>query len=161
AGTASRAVFLPRRTANGGLTKTMGLSMTHEAAGPSWVGRPPTTRADLDWAQRSFRAHYAPYLPRDRDAAILDFGCGFGTFLTFLARQGYRNYLGMDVDQKSVDYCREHVSSSVVYVPDGRDFLAERPAAYDAIVMREVICYFTPPDLHAYLTVAREALRPK
>src|SRR5688572_2034755 len=86
----------------------------------TWAGQPPeslSAMAGIDWLYRLFRQHYVPYLPANRDAAILDFGCGFGPFLAFASRLGYRNVFGIDVDLPSVEFCRAHVTKSVEYVP--------------------------------------------
>ena len=45
---------------------------------------------------RIYRAAFGPHLPADRDAKILDLGCGCGYFLHFLRTEGYTNVLGID-----------------------------------------------------------------
>jgi SAM-dependent methyltransferase len=41
-------------------------------------------------------------LPADRNAPGLDLACGYGNFLYFLDRQGYRNVRGVDSDREQV-----------------------------------------------------------
>jgi SAM-dependent methyltransferase len=134
------------------------------SATPSaWAGQPPTRLADLD-LRRAFRqyAHdYGPYLPADRAAPILDFGCGWGALLAYLARERYRAFEGVDVDPRCVAFCRARITPSVQHVADSRAFLAERRGTYAAIVMRQVAYYFPPTEIVSYLTAAREALAPE
>ena len=41
-------------------------------------------------------------LPKNRNSRILDIGCGTGDFLYALKMNGYKNLLGIDMDEKSV-----------------------------------------------------------
>src|SRR5207247_9221749 len=42
--------------------------------------------------------NYSPWLPADRNAAVLDAGCGRGRVLAFLASRGYARLEGFDRD---------------------------------------------------------------
>lgn len=58
------------------------------------------------------RMHYikqviASYLPGNKDANILDLGCGHGAFLYFLAQAGYRNAIGIDTSAEQIDAARQ------------------------------------------------------
>ena len=46
------------------------------------------------------------FLPSDRAVRWLDLPCGFGNFLYFLRRQGYRNVVGYDLDPEQVRLAR-------------------------------------------------------
>src|SRR5215212_2395786 len=134
-----------------------------DAPGRTWAGQPPASLSGLvgiDWLYRLFRQYYVPFLPATRDAPILDFGCGFGPFFGFVSRLGYRDVLGVDVDLPSVEFCRAHVTESVQHVTDSCLWLQTQQNKYDLIVMRGVICYFTPDSLHECLLASRAALRP-
>jgi 2-polyprenyl-3-methyl-5-hydroxy-6-metoxy-1,4-benzoquinol methylase len=133
-----------------------------QAAEDAWAGQPPSSldQLDLHRAFAQYRRDYTRALPVDREAAILDFGCGWGSLLAYLARSGYRNSSGVDVDLRCVEFCKQHVKQAVAHAPDARGFLAERRAAYHAIFMRHVINYFPPEDLTAYLQAAHGALKP-
>src|SRR5262249_38273438 len=60
---------------------------------------------------------------------------------------------------RCVQFCKQHVTQAVVHAPDARAFLTERPAVYDAIIMRHVIYYIPPAELAAFLQAAYGALR--
>ena len=46
-------------------------------------------------------------LPRDREALIVDFGCGHGQLLGALRKSGYRRLAGVDVDASALEACRK------------------------------------------------------
>lgn len=50
-------------------------------------------------------------MPRDRSISLLDIGCGNGTLLNSLARNGYDlgkiRYTGIDVSAKAIEYCKQ------------------------------------------------------
>src|SRR3954468_23779792 len=58
---------------------------------------------------------------------ILDFGCGTGTMLEYLARYGDAE--GVDGDEEAVRFCRERGLDSVRQIPT--DELPLESAAYD------------------------------
>ena len=60
----------------------------------------------LDANDAVFSRDYIPLLPTDRDAKILDAGCGRGNFLSFLQRNGYTRGSGVDRSPESVRAAR-------------------------------------------------------
>ena len=54
-----------------------------------------------------FDLNYGNFMPRQKEARILDVGCGTGHFLYYLAKKGYDNYLGIDLSPQQVDFCRK------------------------------------------------------
>ena len=68
------------------------------------LGRSPEMTAHL---ARSLERCFADWLPADRNAPILDAGCGEGNLLTFLRAKGYANLSGFDLSPECVWLCRE------------------------------------------------------
>lgn len=56
---------------------------------------------------RYFRALLSNYLPKDRDAEILDVPCGEGAIVYSLLLMGYRNVHGYDLDSRRVEVARK------------------------------------------------------
>lgn len=79
------------------------------------------------------------YLPTDKQASILDLGCGMGYFLYFLKMKGYINSEGIEIGREQVDFVRQNVTEQVTLVEDTSRFLKECPAKYDLITMFNVI----------------------
>lgn len=44
------------------------------------------------------------FLPKKKDAAILDLGCGFGSFLSYLQKDGYTNLHGVEIGREQSDF---------------------------------------------------------
>lgn len=71
----------------------------------------------VDWKdQASHRTRHAQFLrllEGDRDASVLDLGCGYGDFLAFLRVEGHQGpYIGYDVVQAMIDAARtQHAES--------------------------------------------------
>ena len=78
-----------------------------------------------------------PQLPADRNARILDFGCGFGQLMGALVAEGYRNVCGVDVLPAAMEHCR----SRGLEVIDGsrREDLLARQGEYSLIVVNHVL----------------------
>jgi len=115
----------------------------------------PLTRSQTA-ALRQFIDPFLVGLPKS--AAILDLGCGDGTLLAHLRASGFTNARG-------VDYSAEQVSAAQargVSAEQGDLFetLAAAPAAFDAILVIDVVEHMTKPELARLGHLLREALRP-
>lgn len=104
--------------------------------------------------------NYAPWLPADRDAAVLDVGCGPGRVLAFLAARGYRRIEGFDRDPAAVRAAQSRVTAPVAIEDDWARFLEHRSAAYDLIVLKDVIYYLPRAQIVDALRAVRRALKP-
>lgn len=109
--------------------------------------------ADLD-------ANYLRWLPQDRDAAVLDVGCGTGRVLAFLAARGYHNLHGFDRDADAVAAARARVAAPVSVEADWSRFLAGRGHAFDVVILKDVLYYLDADAVVRELAVVRGAMRP-
>ena len=127
--------------------------------------RTNTNTGKPDWtaAERQpdiFRCR-KPWLPRDRNARILDFGCGWGHQLLSLWCAGYRNLEGVDVSPEQVEVARELAGGRVPIVcKDGREYLCDTSGCYDVILLYDVIEHFPVPECLGLLERVRRALVP-
>lgn len=118
-----------------------------------------------DWAAalRDPRRYAArkPWLPRDRAARILDFGCGWGHQLLALWCAGYRDLEGVELVEAQARVARDGAGGRFrVTCADGRDFVAARPGAYDLIVVNDVIEHVPASGTLTLLRAIHGALRP-
>lgn len=88
-----------------------------------------------------YKHNYLKYLPQDKQARILEVGCGMGRFLSFLGREGYENYLGVDISEEAIAYCREKGIEKVRHISELQSFLTGSNN-YDLIVLNDVIEHF-------------------
>lgn len=104
-----------------------------------------------------YRHNYRRFFPNNKQAKILDIGCGMGQFLEFLAEEGYQNILGVDISEEAVEYCLEKGISKVKLISDLRTFLVGSPM-YDLIVLNDVIEHFPKDDVLPILLAIYEKL---
>jgi 2-polyprenyl-3-methyl-5-hydroxy-6-metoxy-1,4-benzoquinol methylase len=100
-----------------------------------------------------------PLLPGNRDARILDLGCGHGSLIFCLKSWGYLNVSGVDVSQEQV--CLAH-SKGVpeVVCGDLHQFLNSQKEAADVILLMDVIEHLSRDELFGLLDAVRETLAP-
>jgi len=114
----------------------------------------------------SFRAHarvydalWAPALPADTSARILDAGCGSGSLVWWLQQRGYTNAGGIDVSDEQVGIARA-LGVRGVERADLHRYLAEHPCGFDRVILRDVLEHFSRERILEVLDLCRRALRP-
>lgn len=121
-------------------------------------------RSDVTKDAAASLASRAPYLrrlivrhfPADRNASVLDLGCGHGTLLAFARQAGYRNVAGVDRSPEQVAAARR-LGIEGVLEGDIMETLRAMPAdSRDVIVAFDVIEHMRREEL---LPLADEVLR--
>jgi SAM-dependent methyltransferase len=106
-----------------------------------------------------FRRFFSPLLPAHKDAAILDIGCGYGSFLYFLQQKGYTNTQGIDASALRVE-----VGNSLgvrnIRCGDVRDFLARARQPFKFISAINVLDHIPTEQILDFLAQVRSALAP-
>lgn len=101
------------------------------------------------------------WLPENKDAAILDFGCGWGHLLRSLWCAGYQNLEGVEISESQACVLREAVGDRFpVHCMDGAALLAQRQEHYDLIVMYDVLEHIERQQVVPLLDSLYHALRP-
>lgn len=93
---------------------------------------------------------------------VLELGCGTGQFLAYLAAKGLEDVTGVDHDPALADVMLAEVGDRFV-CGDIRGWLAEtsNEAAFDRIVLLDVLEHFTPADGFALLQAMAARLAPE
>jgi 2-polyprenyl-3-methyl-5-hydroxy-6-metoxy-1,4-benzoquinol methylase len=86
---------------------------------------------------RYFDKTLGPVLPHDKDARIVDIGCGVGLVLEWLKARGYRNAAGVDSDEGQVGFARG-LGLDVSHSTDTTLWLRSQQAAR-LIVLKDVL----------------------
>ena len=97
-----------------------------------------------DWtyaeAHPSAFACRQPWLPVNKDARILDFGCGWGKQLLSLWCAGFKNLEGVELVDEQARTAIEGVAGRFpVHSMDGRTLLESRQTTYDLVILNDVI----------------------
>lgn len=108
----------------------------------------------------TFEKNLGPHLPADKNARILDFGCGTGLLLRFLHQKGYTNLHGIDIDPTGWDELKT-ITRSLTRVDDAIGFLNSAAERYDLIIAKDVIYYFDRKSIRRLIEALRSALQPQ
>lgn len=107
---------------------------------------------------RMFEEQYARFLPEDKDAAILDIGCGWGQFLFFLNHKGYRNLLGIDLVQKPIDFINKY-GIKAEKISSLKEFQTKSQIKFDFISMIYVLEQMPKEEIISNLRSIKELLK--
>jgi 2-polyprenyl-3-methyl-5-hydroxy-6-metoxy-1,4-benzoquinol methylase len=109
--------------------------------------------SNYDW-------NYKDLLPADKNAKILDLGCGLGQFLYWLKAQGYSNFLGVDVSREMLELCRKNVTDKLAKINSINEFLRDKNGTYDLIALNDVIEHLPKNEIIEDLEIIKAALKP-
>lgn len=105
--------------------------------------------------------NYKRYLPKNRDARLLDIGPGFGELLDLLANDyKYTNVHAVDLSEEVVNVCNSVVPNSTELTNDTIKFLQQRIGQFDCIFLIHVLEHIPKSDTIAFLTAIHQALAP-
>jgi SAM-dependent methyltransferase len=124
---------------------------------PDNPGGDDARRAATDRAQ--YLRRYRRFLPSDKDAPILDIGCGTGGFLDALRSQGCKSLEGVDLSPGQVDAAIARGLTGVTLAP-AVEYLRPRRGRYAMITAFSVLEHQTRAELFDLLDAIREALVP-
>ncbi len=110
--------------------------------------------------QAFYDDNYVPLLPADRDAQILDLGCGQGDFARYLSGRGYRRVTAIDRDEDFVgELAGTRGVTAKVSVLDPST-IERRRGGWSLIVAKQIIYYFDRADAPDLIASLRDALAP-
>jgi 2-polyprenyl-3-methyl-5-hydroxy-6-metoxy-1,4-benzoquinol methylase len=96
------------------------------------------------------------WLPKNKNAHILDVACGSGNFLHTMASLGYSNIEGVDHADQQIQIARRRFAG--VHLRDAIEFLREHPAEYDFISAFDFIEHLTRIEAITFMDAACNAL---
>lgn len=109
---------------------------------------------------RQFETLLRKALPDDKQAPILDFGCGDGVLLSAAQKLGYRNLTGVDFSARLIERASLQTSAKL-HQGNGLDLLkACRDGTFEAITAFDVFEHLTRPELLETCREVARALRP-
>jgi 2-polyprenyl-3-methyl-5-hydroxy-6-metoxy-1,4-benzoquinol methylase len=118
-------------------------------------------KPDWEYAEQNpdlFRSD-KPWLPRDKTARILDFGCGWGHQLQSLWCAGYRNLEGVELVSAQADIANEMAKGRVkITCMDGREYLDNKHNVDDLIILNDVLEHISYEDTISLLKQLHSAL---
>lgn len=101
------------------------------------------------------------YLPENKEARLLDIGCGVGLFVYYLQKKGYANIEGIDISQGQIDFAAANAGVKLkLQAADPIRFLADKAGFYDQIYLMDVLEHVTKEKLAEFLSPVIKALKP-
>jgi 2-polyprenyl-3-methyl-5-hydroxy-6-metoxy-1,4-benzoquinol methylase len=109
----------------------------------------------------SFRlpAYLEPELPSQKDAPILDIGCGFGQMLLRIREKGFTNLKGIDIGDESVGFCKKQ-GLDVEQIESIEAYSKNHPGTYRLILMSHVLEHIPKEQTIDTLKAIRSMLAP-
>jgi SAM-dependent methyltransferase len=105
----------------------------------------------------AFSRYLKGWLPDNRDANIVDLGCGSGRFLYLLRKFGYTNVTGVDVSEEQVLLAKQ-INKNVI-VKDVLSFLRNDTTSYELIAAFDLIEHLTKEEFVEFFSLVEKRLR--
>lgn len=100
-----------------------------------------------------------PLIPSDKNSALLDMGCGFGSLIYTLKKNGYTNLKGIDLSEGQVKVAHE-LGLTEIELQDLLPYLKNNKNKFDVITGIDIIEHFSKDELVEVLTCVKDALKP-
>ncbi|WP_446811085.1 class I SAM-dependent methyltransferase [Methylomonas sp. 2BW1-5-20] len=111
-------------------------------------------------ARNYYNAEILPLLPQNKNANILDIGCGFGHLLRFLIENHYKSVGGVELDENVFLECRNHIGEQATFLEniDAQIFLKGSANKFETVIATDVIEHFSMHELIEFLGLIRTSL---
>jgi len=116
------------------------------------------TKEEFEKYARYYDRIYSKLLPQNKEAKILDVGCGAGYFLHYLEQKGYTNYYGIDISPECVEFVKNNITKRVE-IADVFDFLKMKSNQFDAIIGNDVIEHIPKDKTLRFLNLVYSSLK--
>lgn len=93
-----------------------------------------------------------------KDSAVLDLGCGYGSFLFFLQSHGYRDVTGVDISTEEIVVCKELFESYKFHQADIHDYINTTDKKFDVVYLSHVLEHVEKERIFNFLEKIRDIL---
>lgn len=109
-----------------------------------------------------FKRNYLSYMPKNKNASILELGSGMGQFYYFCLKSGYRRYEGVDLSDENITYIKKKVTPNArIYKIDMLEFLKHcEKDKYDIVILNDVIEHLTKDEIFDLMDGVMKVLKP-
>ncbi len=108
-----------------------------------------------------FDIWYSDILPKDKNAQIIDFGCGVGDFLEYLKIKGYGNVEGVDINIRLCSQARQRTGYIIHHLKDIDIFVSSHKNSFDFVNIKDVLEHLSEDDAIRVLTQLKLILKPQ
>ncbi len=101
------------------------------------------------------------FLPSDKNAKLLDVGCGVGLLVYGLMKKGYMQVEGIDISKAQIDFAMANAPKKMkIYAADALEFLHNKSGLYDQIYLIDVVEHIKKKKLKEFLKPITQSLKP-
>lgn len=115
---------------------------------------------DYELTSAGFKEWYHDCLPRNRNAKILDIGCGDGKFLFYLKQNDFEFFEGLEISLEQIEEAKKNVNCPIHYEENTETFLKENPSSYEMITMNDVLEHIPKDKILSLLKSILGAIQP-
>ena len=115
---------------------------------------------DYELTSKGYGEWYYDCLPDDKNARILDIGCGDGKFLFYLCNKGYKKIEGLELSTQQAEEARKYVRCPIHAVGDTSPFLKKSVNTYQMITLNDVLEHVPKKDTVNFLKDICGAIKP-
>jgi len=106
---------------------------------------------------KALNFYFGKLLPNKKESAILEIGCGDGSFIYWLNSIGYNDVSGIDVSLEQITHGKS-LGINNLECTDLFTFLKFKKRKFDLIIAKDVIEHFTRDEVFEILTLVNENL---
>lgn len=90
--------------------------------------------------------YFGSFLPKDKNAKIIDLGCGSGSLVYWLQSIGYQNAQGVDISIEQVELAHK-LGIKNIKRDDVRQYIKHCKEEFDLIFMRDLLEHFNKEEI--------------
>ena len=105
-----------------------------------------------------WRKLFGRFLPKDKNAKIIDLGCGNGSFVYWLQQNGYLNAEGVDVSPEQIKAAQD-LGIKNIYQANFQNYLIGKKEIYDFVFMHHVLEHFNKEEVLDILEIIHQSLK--
>lgn len=106
----------------------------------------------------TWKSYFGKLLPKDKNAAILDVGCGDGGFVLWLNSMGYKNVQGIDYSAEQIEVAKNYGLNNVQQA-DALIYLPENPDKFELIFSSDVLEHIPKENILEFVECIRVSLK--
>lgn len=103
-----------------------------------------------------YKHNYRRYLPKDKHVKCLVISCGTGYFVNFLNKEQYKDVMGIDSDERKIDYAEKKNLNCVN--KNAFPFLEENLDRFDFIFVEQEVNHLTKKEIVTFLKLCYSRL---
>lgn len=106
----------------------------------------------------TYEKQFGEFLPKNKDAKIIDLGCGNGSIIWWLQQRGFTNSEGIDISAEQVEIANKLGVKNIIQADLTKPLIGAQ-GFYDVIFMRDVLEHYEKEDIIKVLDKCFSALK--